>query len=141
MDSWYLAGLARLKPGVSEEAAGRELAGLTDEFWKAREPDRDSREPASIAIVTPLLRRLVGDVRQPLLGRAAAREREMTLRRHLGASGLRLVRQVLDARRALQGRLAAARPTVLTPGGCASVRPEAGNVRHASRKCAQSRSA
>ena len=108
----YLRMVARLKPGVSVTQARAELASIGDRL--SRENPGDGGRSAT---VTPIRDQFYGPVQQPLfilagvvmlvlaiacanvagllLGRGAARRRDIALRRALGASRLRIVRQVL----------------------------------------------
>jgi putative ABC transport system permease protein len=112
--SHFLRGIARLKPGVSLETAHEELNLITRNL-AAQYPDTNKKFPA--ATVTTELEHLVGrnrtqlvillvsvavvlliaclNVANLLLVRASGRNKEIALRAALGASRMRVVRQML----------------------------------------------
>jgi putative ABC transport system permease protein len=109
-----LMAVGRLKPGVTLVDAKREITALLPDF--ARQFNKIFSPDTSTAMM-PLERRIVGEVRTPLLAllgavasvlliacanlanlllaRAASRSRELVVRRCLGASGWRIARQLL----------------------------------------------
>jgi putative ABC transport system permease protein len=111
--SFYLDTVARLKPGVTVDQAKTELTQIARQL-AGRYPKQYDRRGANVA---GLKESIVGDVRPALtllmatvacvlliacvnvanllVGRAAAREGEIATRAALGASGSRLLRQLL----------------------------------------------
>ena len=112
--SWgrFLHVVGRLRPGVSIEGARAELAAISER--RSQQEHGDSGWSSSIV---PLSEQIIGDVRRPLLTLFGAvallltmsvvnaaslvttfsrrRERELTLRRAMGATHARLLRQQL----------------------------------------------
>src|ERR1044072_8142522 len=109
----YLNGLARLKEGVSTEAALADLKRIAKDL-EAQYPDSNRNQGATVA---PLSEIIVGDVKpilllllggagllvliacinvaSRLLVRSETRRRELSVRRALGATRMRLIRQFM----------------------------------------------
>lgn len=120
LGNFNMAAIARLRPGVSFEAAQSALTA------QAREFARTFPQPLEVLpVLTPLQSKLVGEVRLPLilltaamgfvllivctnlanlmLARASARRREVAVRAALGASPAQLIRETAAEAMVLAG--------------------------------------
>jgi putative ABC transport system permease protein len=119
LNSWNLSAIGRLKPGITPANAQREIASLWDDFARQYKAQLGAQTlgAGATTVVMPLARRIVREVRTPILAllgavafvlliacanlanlmlaRAASRGRELAVRQCLGASVPRIARQLL----------------------------------------------
>jgi putative ABC transport system permease protein len=149
-NSWNLSTVGRLRSGANADEAQREIAALWNDFARDYHEKLGAGALGSNVgtIMMPLQRRIVGEVRRPLLvllgavgfvlliacanlanlllARAGARKRELAVRQCLGASALQIGRDFLTES-LLLAIVGASAGLLLATWGIAGLKTLAGN--------------